>query len=107
MNKIKLMNPANRGKDTKDINMYKQQRNLVVRLNKDSQFSYFRNLDIRKESKPSGNACKPYFTNKHSIGNTRIMLAEKEELILTEKKICSIFNTYFGNIVQSLKGKLM
>ena len=29
------------------------------------------------------------------------MLVEKEELILSEKKICSIFNTYFGNIVQS------
>ena len=27
---------------------------------------------------------------------------KKEELILSEKKICSTFNTYFGNIVQSL-----
>ena len=26
---------------------------------------------------------------------------KKKELILSEKKICSIFNTYFGNIVQS------
>ena len=32
--------------------MYKQQRNLVVRLNKDSKYSYFSNLDISKESKP-------------------------------------------------------
>ena len=39
--------------------------------------------------------------NKHSRGDTSIMLVEKEELILSEKKICSIFNTYFGNIVQS------
>ena len=30
------------------------------------------------------------------------MLVEKEELILSKKKIYSIFNTYFGNIVQSL-----
>ena len=30
------------------------------------------------------------------------MLVEKEELILSEKKICSIFNTSFGNTVQSL-----
>ena len=97
MNKIKLKNRANRIKDTRDIRMYKQQRNLVVRLNKDSKFSYFSNLDIRKESKPFGNACKPYFTNKHSRG-----YVEKEELILTEKKICSIFHTYFGNIVQTL-----
>ena len=48
------------------------------------------------------NACKPFFTNKYSRGNTSIMLIEKEELIPSEKKICSIFNLYFGNIVQSL-----
>ena len=30
------------------------------------------------------------------------MLLEKEELILSEKKICSTFNTYFGNIEQLL-----
>ena len=30
------------------------------------------------------------------------MLVEKQELILSEKNVCSIFNSYFGNIVQSL-----
>ena len=30
------------------------------------------------------------------------MLVKKEELILSEKKICSIFKSYFGNILQSL-----
>ena len=98
----KLKNRANKSKDTRDIKMYKQQRNLVVRSNKDSKYSYFSNLDIRKESKPFWNACTPYFTNKHSRGDTSIMLVEKKELILSEKKICLIFNTYFGNIVQSL-----
>ena len=63
--------------------MYKQQG-----LNKDS-----------KEPKPFWNACKLYFTNKHSKGDTSIMLVEKEELILSEKKICSTFNKYFSNIV--------
>ena len=105
MLRSKLKNRANKSKDTRDIKMYKQQRNLVVRSNKDSKYSYFSNLDIRKESKPFWNACTPYFTNKHSRGDTSIMLVEKKkkkELILSEKKICSIFNTYFGNIVQSL-----
>ena len=40
--------------------------------------------------------------NKHNRGDPSIMLVEKEELILSEKKIWSTFNTYFGNIVQSL-----
>ena len=30
------------------------------------------------------------------------MLVEKEELIFSEKKICSRFNTHFGNIAQKL-----
>ena len=102
MLRSKLKNRANKSRDTRDIKMYKQQRNLIVRLNKDSKYSYFSNLDIRKESKPFWNASKPYFTNKHSRGDTSIMLVEKEELILSEKQIRLIFNTYFGNIVQSL-----
>ena len=76
----KLKNRANKSKDTRDIKMYKQQRNLVVRLNKDSKYSYFSNLDIRKESKPFWNACTPYFTNKHSRGDTSIMLVEKKRI---------------------------
>ena len=51
MLKSKLKNWANTSKDTRDIKMYKQQGNLVVRLNKDSKYSNFSNLDIRKESK--------------------------------------------------------
>ena len=43
MLRSKLKNRANKSKDTKDIKMYKQQRNLVVRLNKDSKYSYTRN----------------------------------------------------------------
>ena len=45
MLRSKLKNRANKSKDTRDIKMYKQQRN---RLNKDSKYSYFSNLDIRK-----------------------------------------------------------
>ena len=49
--KTKGKNRANKSKDTRDIKMYKQQRNLVVQLSKDGKYSYFRNLVIRKESK--------------------------------------------------------
>ena len=60
MLRSKLKNSTNKSKDTRDTKMYKQQRNLVVRLNKDSKYSHFSNLDIRKESKPFWNACTPY-----------------------------------------------
>ena len=48
MLRSELKNRANKSKDTRDIKMYKQQRNLLVRLNKDSKYSYFSNLNIRK-----------------------------------------------------------
>ena len=76
MLRYKLKNWVNESKDTK---MYKQQRNFVVRLNKDSKYSYFSNLHTRKETKPFWNACKPYFTYKRSRGDTNIMLVEKEK----------------------------
>ena len=101
MLRSKLKNRVNKSKGTRDIKMYKQHRKLVARLIKDSKYSYFSDLDIRKESKPFWNACKPYFTNKYRKDDTSIMLVEREKLILSEKKICSIFSMYFGNIVQS------
>ena len=52
MLRSKLKDWHNKSKDTRYIKMYKQQRNLVARLNKDSKYSYFSNLDITKETKP-------------------------------------------------------
>ena len=78
MLRSKLKNRENKSKDRRDIKMYKQQRNLVVHLNKDSKYSYFSNLDTRKESKQFWNVCTPYFTNKHSRGKPSIMLVEKK-----------------------------
>ena len=77
MLRSKLKNRASQIKDTRDIKMYKQQRNLVVRLNKDSKYSYFSNLDIQKESKPFWNAWKPFFKNKYCRHDTSIILIEK------------------------------
>ena len=69
----KLKNRANKSKNTRDINMYRQRRNLAVYLNKDSKCSYFSNVDIRKESKPFWNVCRPYFTNKHGRGDIAVL----------------------------------
>ena len=75
----KLKIRANKSKNTRDINMYKEQRNLVVRLNKDTKYSYFSNLDIRKESKPFWNVCKPYFTNKHGRSDIAVLCQLKKK----------------------------
>ena len=52
--------------------------------------NYFIDLDIKKDSKPFWNVYKSYFSNKHSKGDTN-MLIEKDELILEWKLLlCSM-----------------
>ena len=54
MLRSKLKSRASGSKDTRDIKMYKQQRNLVVRLNKDSNFSYLATSILGKSQNHSG-----------------------------------------------------
>ena len=72
----KLKNKANKTEHPLDIKMYKKQRNYVVGLNKQCKFEYLNNLDCKKDTKPFWYKCKPYFPNKHSRGDTNIMLKE-------------------------------
>ena len=76
----KLKNKASKTKLQDDITKYKKQRNLVVKLNRDSKLRYFDNIEISKNSKPFWNECKPYFSNKHAHGDSKIILIEKEEI---------------------------
>ena len=80
MKHSKLKNKANRTKLQDDIAKYKKQQNLVVKLNRDSKLRYFDNIEISKNSKPFWNENKPYFSNKHAHGDSKIILIEKEEI---------------------------
>ena len=103
-----LKSKANRTKQPKHISDYKKQRNLVVRLNKERRIEYFENLETSKNSKPFWNKCKPYFSNKHAHGESKIILIEKEnvtlasnevveneKLIVKNDEIAKIFNKHF------------
>ena len=86
----KLKNKANSTKLQEDIAEYKKQRNLVVKLNRDSKLRYFHNIETSKISKPFWNVCKPYFSNKHADGDTKIILIENEKIQvkLSKRKPC-------------------
>ena len=51
MLRSKLKNKANKTKTTVDIAAYKNQRNYVVRLNKESKYYYFDSRDTKKGPK--------------------------------------------------------
>ena len=102
----------NRTKRPRDISDYKKQQNLVVRLNKERRIECFENLETSKNSKPFWNKCKPNFFNKHALGESKIILIEKEnvirnsyevaenveneKLIVKNDEITKIFYNYFS-----------
>ena len=95
MKRSKLKNKANKMKHPVDIKMYKKQRNYVVGLHKQTKFKYFNNLDCKKDTKPFRDKCEPYFSNKHSRGDTNIMLKEKGEILLKNYVIAKTFSNFF------------
>ena len=115
MKRSKLKNKANRTKLQEDIAKYKKQRNLVVKLNRDSKLRYFHNIETSKNSKPFWNVCKPYFSNKHAHGDSKIILTEnekitnnsyevikKETLLVSNDEIAKTFNKHFAETVETL-----
>ena len=98
----KLKNIANKTKSVDDLLKYKKQRSLVVKLNKNCKKEFFGSLEIKNNSKLFWSKCKPYFSNKHSKGDSDILLIENDELFLQNKKVADVFNSYFKTITDSL-----
>ena len=102
LKRSKLKNKANKTKHPVDIKMYKKQRNYVVGLNKQAKFRHFNNLDCKKDAKPFWDKCKPYSSNKHTRGDTNIMLKEKGEILLKNDVIDNTLSNFFDSLVKSI-----
>ena len=98
----RLKNKANKSRQPADLSKYKKQRNLVVKLNKKYKKEHFEKLNVDTNSKPFWEKCKPCFSNKHAKGGSNIMLIEKDEILLRNKKITDVFNSYFDSVIDSL-----
>ena len=44
----------------------------------------------------------PYFLNKHAKGDSNIILIEKDEILLKNKEIPNVLNSYFDPVTDSL-----
>ena len=86
MKRSRLKNKANKSQLPTDLSKNKKQRNLVFKLNKKHKKEYFENLNVATNSHPFWNKCKPYFSNKHAKGDSKIMLIEKDEILLKIRK---------------------
>ena len=74
---------------------------MVGKLNKYKK-EYFENLNVATNSKVFWDKCSPYFSNKHAKGDSNIMLIEKDEILLKNKKIADVLNSYFDSVTDSL-----
>ena len=59
-------------------------------------------LDPEKDSKPFWKSCKPYFSNKHFFGESKIALIENGEFLTENNKISKTFNLLFETVTYSL-----
>ena len=87
----------------------------MVKLNRESKTKYFDNIQTSKNSKPFWDKCKPYFSNKHAHGDSKIILIEKENIItnknevvqketllVNKDEIAKTFNNHFSETVEKL-----
>ena len=83
---------------------YKVQRNYCKKVLKTIKKQYFNNLNTFKETDHRNfwKTVVPLFTNKPSRGE-KIILKEGNKNITNDAELCEVFNTYFPNIVTSLK----
>ena len=59
-------------------------------------------LYVKTTTKPFWKTCKPYLSNKHSHGGSKITLIENDRIIFENNKIAKTFNTYFESVTDSL-----
>ena len=102
MKGLRLKNKANKTRKAVDIFNYKKQRNLVVKINNECKREYFDKLNVKTATKPFWKTWKPYFSNKHSHGGSKITLTENDITVSENNKIVKTFNTYFESVTDLL-----
>jgi hypothetical protein len=105
MKRSKLRNIFLKSKLTKDWDNYKQQRNFVTNLNRETRRIYFKNATsktVNSNPKIFWKLCNPFLQNKNNNLN-RFVLVEHEKIITDEHDVAQIFNSHFADITKDLK----
>lgn len=103
MKRSRLKNKANLTRNPTDIRNYKKQRNMVVKLKRQSKLEYFEKISNFKTSKPFWDTCKPYFSNKNAKGNSNFMLIERDKILVKNGEIANEFSKYFEKVAYELE----
>lgn len=94
---------ANNSKREEDIRKFKDQRNLVVKLNIQAKRQYF--MSIRSKTidndKKFWKTVKPLFSNKNPMSE-KITLIEDGKILSSDVEVAECFKESFCNIMDSL-----
>ena len=104
MLRTNLKNIANKTKREQDIRKFKDQRNLVVKLNVKAKRDYFKSIQSKsiENDKQFWKTVKPLFTNKNPMSE-KITLIDDGNIVSSDVEIAECFSTYFTNITNSLE----
>ena len=81
---------------------YKKQSNSIVKLSRQQKKEHFNDFNPFHDPKPFWRTCKPFFSSKHSFGESKIVLTEKVEIMTKSSKVAKTFSFYFASVTKSL-----
>ena len=83
---------------------YAKQRNYYVKLLQQEKWQYFKylNLSSISDKKLFWKTISPLFDGKNGSKNNKITLVEGGKVLTDDAKIAETFNSFFGNIVNTL-----
>ena len=104
MIRSKLRNKFLKLKTEENRLAYAKQRNYCVKLLQQKKWQYFENLNLSSitDNKLFWKTVSPLFTEKNASKNNKITLVEGGKVLTDDAKIAETFNSFFGNIVNTL-----
>ena len=104
MLRANLKNIANKTKREQDIGKFKDQRNLVVKLNIKAKRDYFKSIQFKsiENDKKFWKTVKPLFTNRNPMSQN-ITLIDDGKIVSDDVEAAECLNTYFTNITNPLE----
>ena len=98
-----LKKVANNSKREEDMRKYKDQRNLVVKLNIQAKKQHFKSLQLKTidNDRKFWKTVKPLFSNKNPMSD-KITLIEDGRILSNDIEVAECFNEYFSTITDSL-----
>ena len=100
MKRSQVKNRYNKNRNYENWYLYKKQSNFCVSLLRKTKRNYFKNVKMQDitDNKKFWETIRPYFRDK-GYNQTKITIVEKDSIITDEKKIATLMNNYFINVM--------